>query len=388
MKKIIYFILKLIIMMVCPRRPIVAANMQRVLVIKLCCIGDILFTTPMLRALQEQLPRAKVTYMVSSWCRSLVESDSRVDAIIEFNAYDKVGLLEKAKRVWQVVKEIRARQFDGALILHRTPLSGILAAAGRVPVRIGFNWEGAGFAHTHPVPFRAEAHEIDRNLDCIKIFGGAPTNKAPELNPDQEACTTAKQLLLKQGYTKSEQPLIAIFPGGGVNPGTVMTTKRWSLDGYQEVCRKLENRYHASLLFVGNDQDRLVSDALLKEQSFSNVFRAEGKTSLMELAALLQQCDLFIGGDSGPLHMADAVGTATVSIFGPTDPHLLAPRGDQHRVIREPLRCSPCFTPITVREGNVNECKEGTMACMKTIDPEKVIEAAEELLEERGYIRQ
>jgi len=371
-----------------PHKPIVAANIQRILVIKLCCIGDILFTTPLLRALKTEFPRSQITYMVCSWCRELAAADPCVHDIIEFNAYDQVSRMKKIKRAWQVIREIRRHRFDLALVLHRTPWAGVLTALGGVPIRIGFDWEKGGFAHTHRIPFRAEAHEIDRYLDCLQPLGIYAQRKEPELQPPPAVEKAAAAFLNQHGYNKESGPLIAVFPAGGVNPGTVMTTKRWSLAGYQSLCQQLINLYHARILLVGNQDDIKIGDQLVADQPWgASVIRSEGKTSLLLLAALLRQCTLFIGGDSGPLHMADAVGIPTVSLFGPTDPKLLAPRGQQHRVINKLLPCSPCYNPLTVRQADVTVCREQNLACMQNITSQEVLGAVEELLSLKGYHR-
>ncbi|MCK5241783.1 glycosyltransferase family 9 protein, partial [bacterium] len=373
-----------------PKRPIVTANIQRILVVKLCCIGDILFTTPLLRALQEAFPRAKITYMVCSWCRELAAADPRVQDVIEFNAYDKVTWLEKLRRTRRVIQEIKARNIDLALVLHRTPLAGILAAMAGVPVRIGFNWQGGGFAHTHPVPFRETKHEIDRHLDCLEPLDIHTKDIAPKLQPPPTASAAATAFLNQQGYPEGKAaPLIAVFPAGGVNPGTRMVTKRWSVQGFQAVCGKLVKNYGARILLIGNQDDVAVGDELVAKQSWSEaVIRSEGKTSLLLLAALLQKCVLFVGGDSGPLHIADAVGIPTVSIFGPTDPALLAPRGEQHRTIHKSLPCAPCYNPVTVKRKNVTVCQEKHLICMETISSTEVMQAVDELMHWKGYRKQ
>jgi lipopolysaccharide heptosyltransferase II len=363
------------------KQPVVSANIRRILVIKLCCIGDILFTTPLLRALAANYPQAQITYMVGTWCRELAAADPRVSNTITFDAYDRVGWLEKIRRIGKVIRDIRQGQFDIAFVLHRTPLAGCLAAAGGVPVRIGFDWEGNGFSLTIPVPFRPNAHEVDRHLDCLKALGAAPEGNWLELTPPPEAQDVADEFLKHHRWSSAAGSLIALFPGGGVNPGTVMTTKRWSVAGYREVCRQLTYHLNARIILVGSSQDKEIGDELLEDERFEPpVIRAEGKTTLLVLAALLKQCSLFIGGDSGPLHVAAAVGTATVSIFGPTDPALLAPRGRRHRVVDRHLACAPCFTPVTVRQGDDAGCRLGTVQCMREITAEEVLKAAEELL--------
>ncbi len=383
MKQMTMIFLKWLVNLFLPSRPLVAAQIQKVLIIKLCCIGDVLFTTPLIRALKDWQPRLKLTYMVSSWCRPLVEADPLVEAILEFNAYDRCSWWQKFKLSWAMVRTIRKQRFDLAIVLHRTPLAGLLPALAGVPVRVGFDWQGRGFSHTHPVAFDPKAHEIDRHLACLRPLGIATQDKQPQLSPDARAREAAQSLLAEVKAKTMQGPLIVLFPGGGVNPGTVMTSKRWTLEGYRKLGTLLQQDLGARLVLVGNDDDRRWNDRLLKGAAWAkDTLRLEGKTTLMILAAVLEQCDLFIGGDSGPLHLADAVGCATVSLFGPTDPTLLAPRGPRHRVVRKELSCSPCFTPADLQH---TTCWQGSLLCMTSIEAEEVLAAAQDLLSQKGF---
>ncbi len=383
MKRIITILIKWLVKLLLPSRPLVAAHLHKVLIIKLCCIGDVLFTTPLVRALKDWQPRLELTYMVSSWCRPLAEAMPEVAQVLEFNAYERHSWWQKLKLSWAMVSTIRKQGFDLAIVLHRTSLAGLLPALAGVPVRIGFDWQGQGFSHTHPVKFDPKMHEIDRHLACLQPLGIASRDKQPRLGPDEPARQAACALLQPAGSMATSGPMIVLFPGGGINPGTVMTSKRWTLEGYRTLGTLLQERYGARLVLVGNGDDRSLNDQLLKAAPWAkNVLRLEGQTTLMTLAAVLQQCDLFIGGDSGPLHLADAVGCSTVSLFGPTDPNLLAPRGARHRVVRKVLPCSPCFTPLDLDR---TTCRQGALLCMTSIEAEEVLAAAQDLLHEKGF---
>ncbi|MEW6516870.1 MAG: lipopolysaccharide heptosyltransferase II [candidate division FCPU426 bacterium] len=369
-----------------PARDLTGFEPRRILVVKLCCLGDILFATPVVRALKARYPGARIGYLVTAYCRDLVAADPRVDDIIEFNAYDPGTLPAKLLRAWPVVRKLRQQRFDLAVVLHRSPLAGLMAAASAIPVRLGFDWQGEGFSLTHPVLFRPEAHEIDRNLDCLRPLGLEVRDTATELVPSPAADAAAETFLAQAGAGDQSRPLIAVFPAGGVNPGTVMVTKRWPVEGYREVCARLSRRFGARLVLVGSRDDAAVGDELAAGLGpDAPLLRAEGKTTLMVLAALLRRCDLFIGGDSGPLHMAAAVGTPTVSLFGPTDPRLLAPRGAAHRVLFKSPECAPCYNPLTIRQGQAVACRQGNLVCLRSLTPEMVLEAAGELLAQKGF---
>jgi lipopolysaccharide heptosyltransferase II len=370
------------------RRRLVAANTQRILVIKLCCIGDVLFTTPLLRALHANFPRAHVAYMVCPWCRDLVRVNPYVQQVLDFDAYTPASWPRKLGRAWQALQDIRRGHYDAAIVLHRSGLATLLPFLAGVPIRIGWDWQGQGFSLTHPVPYRGEAHEVDRALDCLRPLGAGTEGEALEIPTTPEARQFAEDFLQTQGAGAKPGPLVAIFAGGGVNPGTVMNTKRWKPMGFLEVCRELVRAYGARLIFVGMQNDAEVGDVILADTELhKTVIRAEGKTDLLQLAALLEMCDLFVGGDSGPLHLAAAVDTPTVSVYGPTDPKRLAPRGPWHRVVVHPTPCAPCYTPDTVHQEDVTVCRRGNPICMLEVSAEDVLDAAGDLLHKKGFLK-
>jgi lipopolysaccharide heptosyltransferase II len=370
------------------RKPSVTANIQRIVVIKLCCIGDVLFTTPLLRALGTNFPRAHVAYMVCPWCRDLVRVNPHVQQVLDFDAYTPAPWPRKLARAWRALQELRRGRYDAAIVLHRSGMATLLPWLAGVPVRIGWDWQGQGFSLTHPLAYRGEAHEVDRALDCLLPLGAGSEGNALEMSIPPEARQFAENFFSSRGLSAGQGPLVAVFAGGGVNPGTVMNTKRWKPMGFLEVCRELVRAYAARLVFVGTKSDGAVGDLILADTELQPVvIRAEGQTDLVQLAALLEMCDLFIGGDSGPLHLAAAVDTPTVSVYGPTDPKRLAPRGAWHRTVVHDTPCAPCYTPDTVHQEDVTVCRQGSPICMLEVTPEDVLDAASDLLHKKGFLK-
>ncbi len=165
--------------------------------------------------------------------------------------------------------------------------------------------------------------------------------------------------------------MVALFPGGGQNPGTDMPIKRWPVAGFARVADEVIETYDASVLFVGGHQDSDVTDEVGGLMSYRSV-NAAGIHSLRETAALIERCHLFVGNDSGPMHMAAALGVRTVSLFGPTPAGRLAPTGPGHRAVSSPSACSPCYVLVL----NTFEPCDDPM-CMRELHPETVLEAVE-----------
>ena len=193
-----------------------------------------------------------------------------------------------------------------------------------------------------------------------------------------EAETSPKIYLIPSDYDLANRVLstikkeiIAIAPGGGNNAWMVMTCKRWSPLCFQRLIENLSINY--AIVLLGGKEDVDISQVMLEKLFNHSIVDIIGKTTIRQAAAVLNKCKLFIGNDSALLHIAAAVDIPTISIFGPTDPAIFAPRGAKHYMIKSKLPCSPCFHYKTLPE-----CK--SIACMESIKPEEVIEHAKKLL--------
>lgn len=359
-------------------------QIRKILVIKLCCLGDILFTTPLLRALGAGLPEARLCYLVSPWCEPVAAAAPGVSATVLYDPYASGSRFKKIIRAFRALLALRRGRFEAAVILHRTPGAGLLAWLAGIPIRVGLDWRGCGFALTHPVPFQDQAHEVDRYLECLRPFGLKPAGVEMQWRPPDEARKWARNFWERAGDF-APGPRVALFPAGGVNPGSVMLSKRWPLERFRELCRRLVSTYHAQLVLVGSKDDRPLGDELLRGEPYAGrVLRTEGQTTLVQLGALVGECAVMIGGDSGPVHLAAAAGTPVVALFGPSDPERVGPRGGRHRIVRASVPCAPCYTPSSVMEKDATQCHEGSFACMRSIAVEEVWAAVADILDGKG----
>jgi lipopolysaccharide heptosyltransferase II len=360
-------------------------NYCKILVVKLCCIGDVVFITPLIKALHNAFPEAKIGFLASRWIKDVVERIPFVDEIIFFDApvYNR-GLAARILETAGIIAGLRGKKYDLAVFGHRSSAFPLMAFLAGIKKRYGF--KGTAML-TGSVHFDERLHETDRYLEILKLLNIRPEEKETILSAKESDLEKAEKLLAELKLDRSKK-YIGIFPGGGENPGTVMPIKRWYPEKYAELCNSLFDKKGYSFIFMGDGRDKeVVKRVIGSVKNGVTAVDTSGRTDIGGLCGLLKRCELVIGGDTGPLHMAAALGIPTLMIFGPSDPRLVAPRGSLHRFIWKAVQCSPCYTPVSVldrknRIGNEFVCRTGTHECIKEIQVDEVLDGALELLGE------
>ncbi|MCE5299496.1 MAG: glycosyltransferase family 9 protein [Spirochaetia bacterium] len=329
-----------------------AAGIKKVLTIKLCCLGDIIQLTPALRSLKAA--GCEVHHLCVPWVSDLVDMVPFIDKKHVMNP-KKIGSIISTLRV------LRAEKFDLAINFHRDLKSCLFAAAAGARISAGFKWKGPGrFLLGKTFEFDPKAHESRRYTSITKGLGfeerGEYTQIKPSIIPVKNSGTN----------------IIGLFPGGGKNPGTVMTTKRWPEERFVEISSMIKN---AQIRIFGGLMDTDVTSSLAAK--IPGAVLVETK-SLQKLADEISQLDVFIAGDTGPLHMAAALGVKTIGLFGPTSPELVAPLGKNSAYVWGREQCAPCYIPETVHKKEFTNCTDNR--CMKSITAEQVYEQVNKLL--------
>lgn len=342
-----------------------------ILLIKFCCLGDIVFLTPTIRALHAAYPERSITLLVSSWVKEIIPCIPDVDGMIVSDAPFERSVTKRLFGAINMIRRIRELRPEIAIVAHRNTAFGFLAYLSGAKHRIGF--DTTGFL-THTAVFDETAHEVDRYIAIVRSFGTEVRENATQLQAPHADRISLDQKLATCGIQQTDSPFV-IFPGGGENPGMNLSIKRWTADGYRETIQRIRERLKLPVVLVGSTSDRdLCTDVAGGDQGVANL---AGQLSLREIVALGHRCKVFLGGDSGPTHLAAAAGAATITLFGPTDPRLLAPRGEKHRVLWKQPQCAPCITPRTVLQktyfnGKTFICHTGTHECMRDLDVEDV----------------
>ena len=295
--------------------PIEPGAVARILVIKPCCLGDVLMATPALRALHHAFPIASIHVLTTEWCAPALSGNPNITSTFRYP--DKMT----TARYSLLARRLRDRHYDLGICLDRSPLvNGLLLLAG-IPIRAGIDSSGRGIGLTHRVIPEPYLHETLLYLAVAESIGAESVGSEPEFHPSEKARTKANELLA--GLT---DPIVVIHPGGAVNPGIQMLSKRWPAIMFGELASSLIEDYQASVVVIGAESDRESVQTTI-DFTDGTVTNLSRRLSIDEVGAICERAQLYIGNDSGMSHLAAAVGSPTLTIFGPTSPEHYRPLG-------------------------------------------------------------
>ena len=329
--------------------------MHNVLIIKLRYIGDVLLATPTLRAIKSARPDVRVTMMVNCGSEDVLFGNPDLDEVL---VLDKGSLAAQ----WRLIAGLRRRRFDTVIDLTDGDRSAFLSWISGAPVRIGFNdehrWRGR--CYTEVVRPAADIrHRIDRDLDALKPMSIQAGSKNPQLwlTPEEE---NSGDQLLDQLSVQRSQPMVIL------QPGARYWFKAWPPERFAELADHLTSQYSCQVLIGGSQQDIDLAQQI-RQMAKSRPIIMAGRTTIRQFAAIAKKSALFVGSDSGAMHIAAAVGTPMVALFGPSNPEEWGPRSDRVKVLYKGLDCRACFHPT---------CHRGEQNCMKLISVDEVFDSA------------
>lgn len=334
-------------------------TIKRILIINLAFIGDVLLSTPVARALRLTFPDVVIDMLVTPLSAPIARDNPYVDAVLE---YDKRGKHKKARELWRLVRELRLRRYDLAVCTNFALRGAVLAWMSGIRYRAGYATQHASWFLTHTAsPWRPVVrHEAENHLDVLKPLGiqTDDTSLALRIDP-QDALTLHK----KVNWNKAK-PLLVICPSGSYRQ------KSWTIAGFAELIGAMAPAVECYLVGAQGEA------ALLEEinSAAGNLAGVlPGTLTLGELAAFLAEARLLVTVDTGPLHIANAVGTAVIALFGPTDPAKWGPRGPRDIILDKTLECRPCWGRTSCDDNR----------CLSTLTAGEVIAAARKLLAEK-----
>lgn len=338
-------------------------DIQRIVVIKPCCLGDMLMATPALRALSTHFRRAEITVVTGEWTQPAIETSPRIDQLIRY---------PDANSYWtaiQTARLMRPFRFDIGISLDRSPVTALSLWLAGIPVRVGINSGSRGLGLTHRVEPETGQHETDLYLSVLKSIGIESNQRDPEYAVPDDVLARVSELV----PARKDRPLVVIHPGGAVNPGVAMLEKRWPATNFGELAHLLAHEAGATVVIVGSDSDR---EAVNTVKQFASVPVVDlcGQLSLPELAGFCKQASLYIGNDSGTTHLASAVGTPVVAIFGPTNPRRYAPTGRRTRI------CAPQASWDLNSDDDLRSIDRTTLPNIASVPLPNVLNACLELL--------
>lgn len=341
---------------------------KRILVIQTAFIGDVILTLPLVQALKEFFAQSAVDIVVVPRSAEVCSNHPAVSKVIEF---DKRGRAKGVGGLIRTARELRERGYDLAFVPHRSLRSSVLAFLAGIPLRVGFDRSAGRFLFTSTVRYNGDVHEIERNLSLLRAYGiETPATILPRVFPGPAEKNAVDRLFAGEGRPEA---LIAIAPG------TVWNTKRWLKERFAALAGMLLAEGKRVVLVGGNDDVKLCEE-IAGLVGPEKVFNTCGKLSLLGSAELLRRCAMLIANDSAPMHLAVAVGTPVVAIFGATVPEFgFSPAGIHDEVVEvRGLSCRPCSS-----HGG-DECPIKTFECMLNITPERVMTKVRIVLEKAG----
>lgn len=327
--------------------------MIKILIVNVNWVGDVVFSSPVFRAVKEHYPNCHITCLAPQRVRGVLESIPDVDDIIEYDdRRTHRSLLSKIK-VW--IKILRSG-FHLAFLLHGSLSRALLVFLAGIPFRVGYPTKKRGFLLTHRVPLPQEPlHRCDYYLRVIESFGIKVRDRATYLHVEEEAKKNVYRIL-ENHHIFQAHPRILVHVGANWN------LKRWPKENFTTLIKQLMEELKAQVIIPGTKDDGPLIEEICSPLKIKPFILA-GKTNLKELIALLSLSDLLITCDSGPLHLASSIGTNAIALFGPTRPEITGPRGKGRAyVLQHDIACNKkacyhllcpnnfCMQSITVKE--------------------------------------
>ncbi len=339
---------------------------MNILIVKLSAIGDVIHTLPSLVALRRLYPDAHITWVVEEEAADLVRNHPCLDRTLIFRRKSWMEKLKKRqfssfrREAGPFFSQLRDRRYDLVIDFHGLLKSSFVVFFSRGKRKLGYDsWqEMSRLFLNETIPEDMNKHAVDRYLDFPRHLG-AKTGNPEFILPDQpEARLKSNEIL--NAYALEKKKFIA------VNPVALWDTKLWDDRKFARLADLITRCLNLPVVFTGRDKELL--DKITSKMA-TNGINIGGQTTLLELAGVYENALAVITTDSGPMHLASAVGTPVIALFGPTDPLRTGPYGQGHTVIRTGLSCSPCL---------LKKC--ATRQCMENITPEQVLEAVKKLV--------
>lgn len=337
---------------------------KKILIVNVNWVGDVIFSTPFIRAVREAYPESHIACLLHPRCAEVLEGNPRLNELIIYDEeFRHRSLFGKLK----LVSHLKTKRFDIAFILHRSFTKALITALAGIRERVGYATKGRGFVLTKIVEEPSDQpHKVEYFLNIARSFGITPGDRSYEFFIKDSDRTFIKGYLSKNNIDDKDL-LVVICPGGNWNP------KRWPKENFARLSDMLIERYGAKIVISGAAKDANLADEIkgMMRTSSPAIIVSCGKTTLKGLGALLERANLVIANDTGPMHIAVAMKTKVIALFGPTSPEITGPYGmGRYRVVSRNDACEiPCYD---------FSCRDNS--CMTAISVEDVFKESGEML--------
>lgn len=311
-------------------------NYKNILIVKLSAIGDVVHALPVAHSLKKNYPHARITWVVEKPSYDLLANNPDIDEIIIFDKPKFKSVAGLLKNGYQLSKELKARNFDLAIDLQGLFKSAAISYLSGAPERLVYcnarelsDKIGKSICGQHQ-----NGHVVERYLDVIRYLGCEIDEVVFPIHIIESEAKQAQAIANHAGL-RLENPYVVLAPG------TNWASKCWPTTHYAKLADKLYDHNIIPVIIGGANDQRLAQEII--SNSKIPPIDLTGKTSLKQLAYMIQKSRAFVGGDTGPMHLAVAVGSTVVTMFGPTDPKRNGPYGAKHNVLLAPHSCQGCW---------------------------------------------
>lgn len=338
---------------------------RRILVSRTDRMGDVLITTPVIKALRQRYPSSFIALMVSGYTKELVEGNPYLDEVIEFN---KDGSHKGLRGSLSMAGYLRRLDFDVAIILHPALRVHLISFLAGIPHRLGYDRKGSFFL-TQTIPHKKQEglkHEFEYNFDLLKLVDVTSIEKHLYVPLRQESEDYVQKLLCEEGFGPGDLFVV-------IHPAASCVSRRWPLEKFVQVMEALGSEFRLKFIVIADLPHRKIAEDLVARTT-AQVYDFSGRFSLSQLASLVRRASLMISNDSGPVHLAVAVQTPVIAIFGRNQPGLgpmrWGPLGPMDVAVHKKTECSPCMA---------HHCQRGFL-CLDAIDVDEIVQHAREIL--------
>ncbi len=323
---------------------------RNIIVMRPRYVGDVLLTVPVLHRLKEQFPEAHLCFLADPAVKSLIDCCPYVDSVLVF---DRKGVHKSLAGRFRFMSELKQRKFDLAVILLRSFSSALYAFLAGIPIRAGFDTERRGLLLTHRTPYNRDMYETDCFQSVVDTLGIDGGGASLEWWPREDDRTSIDAWLKKNGCDDGRGILF-------INPGPSGSPKSYDSLKFARVADRAVEEHGAVVVITWGPGEKQMAETVLDNMKQTGLLAPP--TDLLQLAALLERGRVMVTTDTGPLHLAAAVGLSTVALFGPTNQAKWNPRSDRHEAIKKEIVCWPC---------NFHHCNN-EYQCMDLIEIEDI----------------
>jgi len=355
--------------------------MRKFLIINPFGIGDVLFTTPLIKAIKDSIPDSQISY----WCNERVAEVFKQDPAInnvfalsrgDLKKYFDVSKIKGINKLVHLLFVVRRERFDVVFDFSLDQRYGLISKLSGIKQRIGYNYKHRGKFLTQRVDLKGfnSRHIVEYYLELLKFVGIIPKEKKLSLFISSENIEKARKLLRQSGVEEQDL-VVGLAVGGGASWGKDALFKHWPAEKFAKLADRLRKELNAKIILIGDDKETPIAQSIINLMQGSAI-NLTGKTNLCDLLGLISNLNILVANDGGPLHIGVAAGIKTVSVFGPVDSLVYGPYPPDanHVVIKTNLSCRPCYNNFRF-PGCVNNRK-----CIEDITVEEVYGAVKKLI--------